>query len=609
MDPFDVPFLDDSLAVLRLPESSTLEPLMTLIESQDPNSTQMQVTDKLGLGIADSRDYLDFFSFPVPLEEQFSTNTRLPDMGATPIERNDRLSFTRSNSEPAPEHTGPRKARRRIDEHEWDRRKTVILSLYERTTLEETVQTMANDHDFKASKSAFKDHLKNWSPSKKNIPKEHAVFMMKRMKQRLEIEGKSTIFRYCGKQVPVGKIKRAGAGQDETVSIRSTTPSNLSIITPRGSSCDDPDSKKRSVEEDHLDTTVIPEDRPRKKERLVDIHQEDVRVSISDDIPPIGISLKERLDTHAYNQKALYEELSLMSSADLCELSVGYETRKHLWGNDLILENILLKGEASLHTDLGSPRANIDTSRYKIAYVKAMISQRKFFTARMVLDGLQVQGGCLTTTANLQLQLLKLTLLVDIDDNIQAPRSLDRIEAKCLSLIAGQDATAFKNDRSWPVNLVLAYLFRLHGVHERPLQSSTVKKMQRVLEDQFTSGEKPSRSLIWAAHQYIRWCLRDMKYDEAGRTLENAVRVVKIVAGSGSPEAVLTDALSWIQEQCRHTHDRTRTPPELVEVYSRTAVDVQWEKAFRGYLWNEPCPNTSYNYPARRKDHDKDYWC
>ncbi|MCJ1315208.1 hypothetical protein MMC15_000524 [Xylographa vitiligo] len=314
---------------------------------------------------------------------------------------------------------------------------------------------------------------------------------------------------------------------------------------------------------------------------------------------------------HAYTQRILYEELSVMSSADLCELFVGSETRKHLWGNELVLENIIVKSEGSLQMDVGSSRSKIDTSRYKIAYVKALISQRRFFTAGMVLEGLQVQRDRLATTAHLRLQILKLALLIDIDDNIQEPRSLDLIEAKCLSLIAEQGITLFKNDGCWPENLVLAYLFRLHGVHERPLQYSTVQKMQRVLDGQFAAREKPSRSLIWAAHQYIRWCLRDMKYDEAGRALENAARVVKTLTGPGSPEAIATDALLSIQAQYRCDHEQsptTTTRPELVEVYSRTAVDVQWEKAFRDYLLNEPCPDMSYSYPARSKDLDKDYW-
>ncbi|MCJ1377707.1 hypothetical protein MMC17_000803 [Xylographa soralifera] len=606
MDSFDVSFSDDSLTILRAPEAPTINPSMMLMESQDRNYTQMKMTDKLGVGIADSRDYLDFFPFPVTFDEQFSTNTGLSDMGGTPIPLDDRLLFTRSSTEPVPKNTGPSKVRRRIGEKEWDENKTLILSLYDTTNLEKMMQTMEVDYNFTASKSAFKNHLKKWPTSRKNILKEYTVFMYKRMKQRMETEGKSTSFWYYGKEVPVGKIERAGADHNGTVSIRSTTPSNLSIITPRDSSCDHTNSKKRSVEEDHLDATVLGGNLPRKKERLVDIHQEEPHASLSDYIPPIGISLKERIDMHAYTQNALYEELSLMSSVDLCKLSLGYDTRQHHWGNDMILENILIKSEESLQTDVGPSRSNIDTSRYKIAHVKSMISQRRFHTAKMVLDGLQVQRDCLTTTPQLQLQLLKLALLVDIDDNILAPRSLDLIEAKCLSLIARQDATVCKNDRYWPTNLVLAYLFRLHGICERPLQVSTVKKMQTVLEDQFASGEKPSQSLIWAAHQYIRWCLRDMKHEEAGRTLENVARVVKII--TGSPEALLTDALSWIREECRCNHGKPQTPPELVDIYERTAVDVQWEKAFRGYLWNEPCPTMSNNYPARRKDHDKDYW-
>ncbi|MCJ1405913.1 hypothetical protein MMC11_009147 [Xylographa trunciseda] len=600
--------IDDDQAILRLSEQSTLNPLMTFVDAQDQNYRQVKVTDKPGPGVADSPDILDFFSFPITSDEQFLTNPWTSNADGTFEPVDNRLLVTRSNSDPAQENVGPRKIRRRIDEDEWCRRRSIILNLYETNTLEQTMQTMEKKHDFKASKSAFKDHLRDWSTSKKNIPKEYAVFMLRKLKQRMEEQGKSTSFRYCGKQVAVGKIKRASADHDEAVSIRSTTPSNISIITPRDSSCDHPDSKKRSVEEDYLHDTDTLGSLPRKKERLVDIHQDVIHVSPSSGIPPIGISLKDRLEMHAYTQKVLYEELSLMSSADLCELSVGYDSQKHLWGNELILENILVKSEGSLQTEFGPSESNADTSCYKIAYVKAMIAQRRFFTARMVLENLQVRSGSQTTTTHLQLQLLKLALLVDIDEDIQAPRSLDRIEDKCLSLITEQDIAVFKFDRYWPGNLVLAYLFRLYGIHERPIQFSTAKKMQKVLEDQFTSGEKPSRSLIWAAHQYVRWCLRNLKYEEAGRTLDNTARVVKIVTGPGSPEAVMTEALLLIQHRCRYNHDQNSTPPELVDVYSRTTADVQWEKAFRGYLWNEPCPYMDYSYPTRRKDYDKDYW-
>ena len=80
MDSLDGRFTDDSLAILLLPEPPTINPSMTFIDSQDQNYTQMQVTDKNVLSVAESHDYLDLFSFPATSDEQLLQNTWLPDM-------------------------------------------------------------------------------------------------------------------------------------------------------------------------------------------------------------------------------------------------------------------------------------------------------------------------------------------------------------------------------------------------------------------------------------------------------------------------------------------------------------------------------------------------
>ena len=58
------------------------------------------------------------------------------------------------------------------------------------------------------SKTAVKNHLQAWSTKKKNLPKKKAKVMYQIAQQRA-LEGKETLFRHHGSEVPLSKIKRA----------------------------------------------------------------------------------------------------------------------------------------------------------------------------------------------------------------------------------------------------------------------------------------------------------------------------------------------------------------------------------------------------------------
>lgn len=298
------------------------------------------------------------------------------------------------------------------------------------------------------------------------------------------------------------------------------------------------------------------------------------------DIPGNPTSTDERLEAHAFSQTVLLDEFGSMPVAHLCELLASYVNRGYYCGTDLILENILIQSEEIHGTDNDLV---LDTTQHELLMLKNLVLQHKFWTASKVIDGIMANKEFEVSPPHYRLQVCKLALLVVVDERKREPRDLEQLERRCTALIAEEDVASPSTERYWAINLILVYLYRLHGTNGKALKETTLARMHEVLRTQF-SFENPSRSLVWVAQQYAHWCLRHMEYEKAVGTLKGIEGILPTVCGSDSQEADQNARLMELY----NTSWYKAAAPAVQDVYLYSPLDKQCIDALRGYLRNEP---------------------
>ena len=312
------------------------------------------------------------------------------------------------------------------------------------------------------------------------------------------------------------------------------------------------------------------------------------------------VSIEQRLDGHSGEHTALFDELSCMPISDHCDLADHLVSRGYHASNDMVLETLLAKLEGT--NEAGSENFNKYLG-YSVVWLRNMIHQRKFLAARKILQGICANDNFESFPPCHRLQIQKLALLVDVHEKIDEPRHLGNIEAKCIALLVESDVTEYKPDHYWPKNLILAFLFRLHGRHDRELQQDTVDKMSEICRTQFQM-ERPSTSLVWTAQQYVRWCLWR-------RELKNADYILKCLAkivGKSMREHTQNAVLKSCYKKVCHSKDGITVAAQATDIYDEdNKVDEEWLKYFQDYLWDEPYAYMEAPRMRSSKEHDTRY--
>ena len=311
------------------------------------------------------------------------------------------------------------------------------------------------------------------------------------------------------------------------------------------------------------------------------------------------MSIEQRLNGHSFQHTALSDELGLMPLPELSNLADRLINQGLHASNDMVLEALLTKLEDPDEAEADNPKK---TLMYTVSWLRNMVFQRKFLAAKKILEGICSKDGFGSLPPNYRLEISKLAVLVDVHENLHEPRDLANVEARCIALLVEQNATEYKPDRYWPDNLILAYLFRLYGIHDRDLQQGTVNRMSEVFRTQFRT-KAPSISLVWTAQQYIRWSLRRMDFENAGSTLKR----LKDVVGKNMPECDQNAMLETIHNKMRPRENEAAAAPPIVDIYEHNKVDEQWLRYFSGYLWDEPYPYMEDPRMKSRKEHDTGY--
>ncbi len=310
-------------------------------------------------------------------------------------------------------------------------------------------------------------------------------------------------------------------------------------------------------------------------------------------------SIEQRLEEHSFTQTNLLDDLGLMPLPDLCNLANRLINRGLHASNDMVLEALLTKLEGTGRADADSLDKKL---RYTVSWMRTMVFQRKFLAARKILEGIRADDNFDSFPPIHSLQIHKLALLVDVHEDIHQPQNIENVEARCIALLAAQDAIEFNPDRYWPNNLILAYLFRLYGLFKRELQRDTIDRMDEVIRIQFRTRE-PSISSVWAAQQYARWCLGRTELKKADSTLKS----LKDVVGKNSAEDTQNAMLETVYKKMRPRKNQEPVAPQIVDIYERNKVDEQWQDCFENYLWDEPYSYIEDPRMRSRKEQDTGY--
>ncbi len=312
------------------------------------------------------------------------------------------------------------------------------------------------------------------------------------------------------------------------------------------------------------------------------------------------ISIEQRLDGHSGEHTALFDKLSCMPLPNHCDLADHLVSRGYHASNDMVLETLLAKLE---DTNEGDTENFNKPLRYSILWLRNMIHQRKFLAARKILQGICANDNFESFPPYHRLQIQKLALLVDVHENIDEPRHFGNIEAKCIALLVEHNATEYKSDRYWPKNLILAYMFRLYGRHDRELRQDTVDRMSEICLTQFQM-DRPSISLVWTAQQYVRWCLRRREFENADHILKCLAKIV----GKSTSEYTQNAVLENYKKVCPRKN-RMTVAAQTDDLYDEhNKVDEQWLNHFRNYLWDEPYAYMEDPRMRSRKEHDTVFW-
>ena len=376
------------------------------------------------------------------------------------------------------------------------------------------------------------------------------------------------------------------------------------MITPTDNNKTSPNVKKRPFDDvcsKSTTTTAETVGQPSGRNKVIMLHQRDTtQILPKDTIQQDSASLIDRLEAHSYHQRALSDELSLLPLAQLCELARTFTNRSCDWSSDLVFENILG------HEDYSSINSKSASHSFLVPHVKALLSQRKFWTVRMVLKGICAEEAFQTSTQDHRLKIHKLNFLAEAGEHLGEPKHFESLEDSCMTLIQEQNLTQYRPDHHWPKNLILAYLMRLYGIHGRELEASTISVIKTTVQKQFDT-DKPSRSLIWIAQQYARWCYMHGQSKEASQVLENVARVVGNVCTPTSAESAQTTVLQEFSSSISGNVLDGSTAPDVVDLYAHSQVDAQCLEAFRGYLWDNPYPYTM-NQARKTKISDGEYY-
>lgn len=310
-------------------------------------------------------------------------------------------------------------------------------------------------------------------------------------------------------------------------------------------------------------------------------------------------SIEQRLDEHSFAQTNLFNDLGLMPLPDLCNLADRLINRGLHASNDMVLEALLIKLEGTGRADADSLDKKL---RYTVSWMRTMVFQRKFLAARKILEGIRADNSFNSFPPIHSLQIHKLALLVDVYEDIHQPQNIENIEARCIALLAAQNAIGFSPDRYWPNNLILAYLFRLYGLFKRELQRDTIDRMDEVIRIQFRTRE-PSISSVWAVQQYARWCLGRTELKNADSTLKS----LKGVISKNSAEDTQNALLETVYKTMRPGKNQEPVAPQIVDIYERNKVDEQWQDCFEKYLWDEPYAYFEDPRMRSRKEQDAGY--
>ena len=375
-------------------------------------------------------------------------------------------------------------------------------------------------------------------------------------------------------------------------------PANVSVFTPSEASYGKRLVDARRSNSPSLDFDTSLEEGIHQFRTTTVIHQQTDFCPPLEPAVPNATEIEDRLDKLFWNHRLLNNELSGESLDRLLELSQTFSRRRHDWGGDMIQESILEKSQEMSDAGIEVP---IDISKYQINLIKSYLLERRFYVARTVLTGIIAAEDFHASPAHFRLQIWKFMILAEVKEELAAPSRLCAVEKYCESLILEENSMPRRSEPYRPTNLLLAYLFRLYIINDAPPNPGISEKLKQTLRDQMRI-ESPSRSLVWTAQQYARWCLLTLQYDEATNILSWVDQILKGFHTSGQSEVEQNSRLREVCSGATHVQNNSRRstqyrPARKLEAETFKAdlieisnADKNLLDALHSYLWGGPTP-------------------
>lgn len=292
----------------------------------------------------------------------------------------------------------------------------------------------------------------------------------------------------------------------------------------------------------------------------------------------------------------ILKPLPKKSLYDLLECSLG---RRPDWVVDLIYEHIIMKAG-----DTG------DCERFEHIpkFLNTLLQQQRFWQVEMMAQGLRADRTFMSSPDQYRLSIFKILLLARIGEKMHKPRTWEEMEQGCLDIINGERQFQPNSNRKEPLNLILAYLFRVYGSHHCNLQQNTISKMERLVNDQF-HVRPPTISFAWAAQQYARWCIYNGQYNKAMAMLKDLAPQILEIRQS---EKISTHVNEYYIQLCRQRlsaadeQSMRHMAHDGDEMYPIDPIDSDRRlfEAVERYLWQKPLPMD----PASRSKHQDLYY-
>ncbi|KAL9607152.1 MAG: hypothetical protein Q9167_007908 [Letrouitia subvulpina] len=401
--------------------------------------------------------------------------------------------------------------------------------------------------------SAYKARLRAWG-SKKNVPKKDAKDISRLVQLRKHEEGKESRVRLHGRTVPPTTIQRAGELVDN--------PSPLNYTR-------EPSSSRRSGNQP------------------VEIHQrDDFRLKSGvESLERVAPLVNKIGGQPSLSREALFDVLQSFPRKNLYDLLESSVGRRSDWVVDLIHENMIMRAEGSSNSQEAD---NWQTSEHVLTYLMTLLKQQRFWNAENLARGIRFDRSFMASSSHYRLSIFKISLLAQIGENLREPRAWDEMEQRCSDIIKGERQFQPNSNQKEPFNLILAYLFRVYGSHDRILQQGTIIEMRGLVNKQYDI-KPPKRSFAWAAQQYARWCIRNGQYDDAMATLKKLASLIPEMRRQDKISADKNEDYIQLCQRRQSAVDEQSMMHMTHEVYPGNN-DRRLFEAVKDYLWQKALP-------------------